>query len=71
MRYIENCVIFKLYKKSIDVMGQCIVILIGHRIKITSKDPDEAAAETNSFFNFYKRKGGNDDQKHKNSDRYN
>jgi len=52
-------------------MGQCIVILIGHRIKITSKDPDEAAAETNSFFNFYKRKGGNDDQKHKNSDRYN
>ena len=49
MRYIETCVIFKLYKKSIDAMGHYIIILIGHCVKITSKDPDEAAAELIAF----------------------
>lgn len=36
-------------KKSIDAMGHYIFILIGHCVKITSKDPDEAAAELIAF----------------------
>ena len=30
-------------------MGHYIIILIGHCVKITSKDPDEAAAELIAF----------------------
>lgn len=37
-------------------MGCCNVILIGHRIKITSKDPDEAAAKLIAFSISIKRR---------------